>query len=165
MALFLALDQSTSATKALLFDAEGRALDREAREHRQHYPQPGWVEHDAEEIWENTLTVLSALLARHSDRRREFVSLSLTNQRETVVVFDRATGRPLHRAIVWQCRRGDPFCAGHAAAGREPLVRARTGLKLDAYFSASKLQCLVREHPYLRARFADGSALLGTIDT
>jgi glycerol kinase len=165
MALFLALDQSTSATKALLFDAEGRALDREAREHRQHYPQPGWVEHDAEEIWENTLAVLSALLARHSDRRREIVSLSLTNQRETIVVFDRVTGRPLHRAIVWQCRRGDPFCAGHAAAGREPLVRARTGLKLDAYFSASKLQWLVREHPDLRARLADGSALLGTIDT
>ncbi|PAW65684.1 MAG: hypothetical protein B9S34_10215 [Opitutia bacterium Tous-C1TDCM] len=165
MALFLALDQSTSATKALLFDAEGRALDREAREHRQHYPQPGWVEHDAEEIWQNTLAVLSALLARHPDRRHEIVSLSLTNQRETIVVFDRASGRPLHRAIVWQCRRGDPFCAGHAAAGREPLVHARTGLKLDAYFSASKLQWLVREYPDLRARLADGSALIGTIDT
>ncbi|MCX6933107.1 MAG: FGGY family carbohydrate kinase, partial [Verrucomicrobia bacterium] len=83
MALFLALDQSPSATKALLFDLEGRALDREAREHRQHYPQPGWVEHDAEEIWQNSLAVLADLVGRHLARREEIVSLSLTNQRET----------------------------------------------------------------------------------
>lgn len=165
MPLFLALDQSTSATKALLFDAERRALDREARDHRQHYPQPGWVEHDAEEIWQNTLTVLSTLLARHAPRRGEIAALSITNQRETIVVFDRASGRPLHRAIVWQCRRGDAYCAEHAAAGHGPLVHARTGLKLDAYFSASKLQWIVRHHPDLRARLADGSALIGTIDT
>lgn len=165
MALFLALDQSTSATKALLFDADGRAVDRESRDHRQHYPQPGWVEHDAEEIWHNTLTVLTTLLARHPERRGEIVSLSLTNQRETIVVFDRASGSPLHRALVWQCRRGDEFCAAHAAAGREPLIHRRTGLKLDAYFSASKLQWLVRNDAGLRARLADGNALIGTIDT
>ena len=164
MPLYLALDQSTSATKALLFDADGRAVDREAREHRQHYPQPGWVEHDAEEIWQNTLAVLGALVGRHAARREEIVSLSITNQRETIVVFERATGRPLRRAIVWQCRRGDPLCAAHAAAGREALVHARTGLKLDAYFSASKLQWLMREDPALRARLEDGSALIGTID-
>lgn len=165
MALFLALDQSTSATKALLFDGDGRAVDREARDHRQHYPQPGWVEHDAEEIWQNTLAVLGALVARHPERLRDIVSLSLTNQRETIVVFDRATGQPLHRAIVWQCRRGDLFCAAHAAAGHGPLIHTRTGLKLDAYFSASKLQWLVRHHPDLRTRLAEGSALIGTIDT
>lgn len=165
MALFLALDQSTSATKALLFDADGRALDREARDHRQHYPQPGWVEHDAEEIWQNTLAVLNTLYARHATHSSEIVSLSITNQRETIVIFDRATGRPLHRAIVWQCRRGDAYCAEHAAAGCEPLVHARTGLKLDAYFSASKLQWLVRQNSELSARLADGSALIGTIDT
>lgn len=163
--LFLALDQSTSATKSLLFDADGRALDREAREHVQHYPQPGWVEHDAEEIWQNTLAVLHALLARHSSRLGEIAALSIANQRETIVVFDRETGRPLHRALVWQCRRGDEFCAAHAAAGREPAVHAKTGLKLDAYFSASKLQWLVRNHPELAARLRDGSALVGTIDT
>jgi glycerol kinase len=162
--LFLALDQSTSATKALLFDADGRSLDRESRDHRQHYPQPGWVEHDAEEIWQNTLAVLSALLARQAARVSEIASLSLTNQRETIVVFDRATGQPLHPAIVWQCRRGDPICAEHATAGREPLVHRKTGLKLDAYFSASKLQWLVRNHPEIRAKLADGSALIGTID-
>lgn len=162
--LSLALDQSTSATKALLFDEQGRALDRESRDHAQLYPQPGWVEHDAGEIWQNTLTVLRTLLARHANRAGEIAALSITNQRETVVVFERDTGRPLHRAIVWQCRRGDEFCAAHAAAGREPLVHAKTGLKLDAYFSASKLQWLVRNRPDLRAKLADGSALIGTID-
>ncbi|HWA27983.1 MAG TPA: glycerol kinase GlpK [Lacunisphaera sp.] len=162
--LFLALDQSTSATKALLFDATGRALDRESRDHQQHYPQPGWVEHNAEEIWQNTLTVVRGLLARQASRVGEIAALSITNQRETIVVFERGTGRPLHRAIVWQCRRGDEFCAAHAAAGREPMLHAKTGLKLDAYFSASKLQWLVRNQPELRAKLADGSALIGTID-
>jgi glycerol kinase len=164
MSLFLALDQSTSATKALLFDADGRSLDRESREHKQFYPQPGWVEHDADEIWQNTLSVLQSLLSRQMARTAQIVSLSITNQRETIVVFDRATGRPLHPAIVWQCRRGDAFCAEHAAAGREPFVHQRTGLKLDAYFSASKLQWLVRHQPDLKAKLADGSAVIGTID-
>ena len=165
MPIFLAIDQSTSATKALLLERDGRVLDRESREHRQHYPQPGWVEHDAEEIWQNALAVTRALLARHSGRAGEVASLSLTNQRETIVVFDRATGAPLHPAIVWQCRRGDPLCAAHAAAGREPLVHARTGLRLDAYFSGSKLQWLVQNRPELRRTLATGEALIGTIDT
>ena len=161
----LALDQSTSATKALLFDQRGRVLDQESREHRQHHPQPGWVEHDAEEIWQNTLLVLRALLARHADRAADLLCLSLTNQRETVVVFDRATGRPLYPAIVWQCRRSDPLCAEQARAGRAAAIHARTGLYLDAYFSGSKLQWLVRQHPGLRGRLAAGEALIGTIDT
>lgn len=165
MPLFLALDQSTSATKALLFDADGRALDREAHDHRQHYPQPGWVEHDAEEIWQNTLTVLRALVTRHTDQLADFAGLSITNQRETIVVFDRATGRPLHPAIVWQDRRGDAICAEHTAAGHDDLIHRKTGLKIDGYFSASKLQWLVRNRPGLRAKLADGSALIGTIDS
>ena len=126
MPLFLAIDQSTSATKALLLDRDGRVLDKESREHKQHYPQPGWVEHDAEEIWQNTLATTRTLLARNAGRVADLACLSLTNQRETIVVFDRATGAPLHPAIVWQCRRGDALCAAHAAAGREPLVHART---------------------------------------
>lgn len=162
--LFLALDQSTSATKALLFDRNGVTIDRESLEHRQHYPQPGWVEHDAEEIWRNTLAVLRSLLTRWSRRRKEIVSLSITNQRETIVVFDRVTGRPLAPAIVWQCRRGDAFCTAHRDAGAEPLIRRKTGLKLDAYFSGSKLQWLVWENPEIRRRLADGSALVGTMD-
>ncbi len=162
--LYLALDQSTSATKALLFDEEGRALDRESRNHAQHYPQPGWVEHDAEEIWQNTLAVLRAVLSRQAGRSSEIACLSLTNQRETIVIFERGTGRPLHRAIVWQCRRGDEFCSAHAAAGHESLIHQKTGLKLDAYFSASKVQWIIRNRPDLAAKLADGSALIGTID-
>ena len=164
MPLFLAIDQSTSATKALLLDRDGRVLDKESREHKQHYPQPGWVEHDAEEIWQNTLATTRTLLARNAGRVADLACLSLTNQRETIVVFDRATGAPLHPAIVWQCRRGDALCAAHAAAGREPLVHARTGLRLDAYFSGSKLQWLVQNRPELRRKLASGEALIGTID-
>ncbi len=165
MSLHLALDQSTSATKALLFDEAGRLLDKEAREHRQYYPQPGWVEHDAEEIWQNTLTVLGALVARQAGQGSEIACLSLTNQRETVVVWERASGRPLHPAIVWQCRRGDPLCAEQAAAGRAEAIHRRTGLRLDAYFSGSKLQWLVRHQPEVRRALAEGRALVGTVDS
>src|SRR6185312_2527071 len=164
MPLFLAIDQSTSATKAFLFDETERIVDREALEHRQHYPQPGWVEHDPEEIWQNTRRVLQRLLERHSARRAEIVSLSIANQRETIVVFDRRTGLPLYPAIVWQCRRGTELCQRHADSGHEALVREKTGLRLDAYFSASKIQWLIENRPELKTRLADGSALLGTID-
>lgn len=136
MPCILALDQSTSATKALLFDASGACLDRESREHRQHYPRPGWVEHDAEEIWQNVLATVRALLARHATEADDLLGFSLTNQRETVVVFERGSGRPLHRAIVWQCRRSEALCAAAVAGGHEELVQARTGLRIDPYFSA-----------------------------
>jgi glycerol kinase len=164
MPLVLALDQSTSATKALLFDESGRSLDRESREHKQIYPQPGWVEHDAEEIWQNTLTTLRAIAQRQDARLSEVVCLSITNQRETIVVFERVTGKPLHNALVWQDRRGDALCAEQAKTGHEPAIHARTGLKLDAYFSGSKLQWLVRNNAELARKLADGSALIGTID-
>jgi glycerol kinase len=164
MPLVLAVDQSTSATKALLFDREGRVIDRESREHEQIYPQPGWVEHDAEEIWQNTLATLRAVAKRQAARLSDVVCLSITNQRETIVVFERGTGKPLHHALVWQDRRGDVLCAEQSAAGHEPAIQARTGLKLDAYFSASKLQWLVRHHPALARQLDSGGALIGTID-
>ena len=106
----VAIDQSTSATKAVLFDAAAQVVDRAVREHRQIYPQAGWVEHDAEEIWQNVLTVLRELAGRNPDLTSAATSLSITNQRETVIVFDKRTGRPLHHAIVWQCRRGEQNC-------------------------------------------------------
>jgi glycerol kinase len=165
MPLILAIDQSTSATKALLFDPAGNVLDHASREHQQHYPQPGWVEHDAEEIWRNTVAAVRELLGRQPAHAKDIACVSLTNQRETFVVFDRATGAPLHRAIVWQCRRGDEFCGAQVRAGREPAIRTRTGLRVDSYFSASKLQWLIRNQPDLAARLADGTALIGTIDT
>lgn len=163
--LHLALDQSTSATKALLFSADGQVLDREARDHAQHYPQPGWVEHDAEELWQNTLTVLQALSTRHAAQWSEVVALSITNQRETILVFERGTGRPLHRALVWQCRRGSEICQQHLDTGDEAQVRSRTGLKIDPYFSGSKLQWFMDECPEIAAKLRDGSALVGTVDT
>ncbi len=164
MTTLLAIDQSTSATKAVLFDAEGRVLDRASREHRQIYPQPGWVEHDAEEIWQNVLAVIREVAARNPGPLAALAGLSLTNQRETVLVFDRTTARPLHNAIVWQCRRGDPICQQLREQGHEPLVHSRTGLKIDSYFSASKLKWLTANKPELAARLKDGSALVGTID-
>ena len=164
MTTLLAIDQSTSATKAVLFDTQGRVLDQASRAHRQIYPQPGWVEHDAEEIWQNVLAVIHDVAARNPDRLATLAGLSLTNQRETVLVFDRATGQPLHNAIVWQCRRGDPICQQLREQGHEPLVRSKTGLKIDSYFSASKLKWLMANKPELAARLKDGSALIGTID-
>ncbi len=165
MTYVLAIDQSTSATKALLFDAAGHRLDRESREHRQYYPQPGWVEHDAEEIWQNVLAATGALLGRHAGLVDKLVCMSITNQRETVVVFERASGRPLHPAIVWQCRRSAELCAALDSAGHGSLIHARTGLRPDAYFSGSKLQWLVRNRPDIKAKLASGEALIGTIDT
>jgi glycerol kinase len=165
MPCVLAIDQSTSATKALLFDPQGRVIDKVAREHRQHYPQPGWVEHDAEEIWQNTLGVARELVERQRAHEGDIGCISLTNQRETVVVFDRTTGAPLHPAIVWQCRRGDELCATALQAGLEATTRAKTGLRIDSYFPASKLQWLVRNRRDLARKLASGEALIGTIDT
>lgn len=164
MRAYLALDQSTSSTKALLFEADGRLIDSESRDHAQHAPRAGWVEHDAEEIWANALAVLRALVGRHPGRRGDLAGLSISNQRETVVAFRRADGRPVHRAIVWQCRRGEPLCAEQARAGRAPEMRRRTGLPLDGYFSGSKLQWLVREVPGLRGGLASGEVVAGTMD-
>ena len=155
----LAIDQSTSATKALLYGVDGALLEKASIDHRQIYPQPGWVEHDAEEIFRNTLAVVAKLPL--DDVR----CVSITNQRETIVVFDRASGRPLHNAIVWQCRRGDPICAELRAAGHEENVTRRTGLKIDTYFSASKLTWLMRNRPDIARKLAEGEALIGTIDT
>lgn len=165
MPCILAIDQSTSATKALLFNEAGVCLDQESRPHRQHYPRPGWVEHDAEEIWQNVLGTSRDLIARNSERIGELACISIANQRETIVVFDRATGRPLHPAIVWQCRRSEELCASHRKAGDTAFVHGRTGLRVDAYFSGSKVQWLVRNRPDIRDKLAGGKALIGTIDS
>jgi glycerol kinase len=160
----LAIDQSTSATKAVLFNVRGQVLGRASREHRQHYPKPGWVEQDAEEIWQNTLAVIKEVADQNRDSVSEITCLSLTNQRETIVMFERATGRPLFNAIVWQCRRGDGICEQLRQKSCESLVRAKTGLKLDTYFSASKLKWLIGEKPELAAKLKKGDSLIGTID-
>ena len=163
--LFLAIDQSTSSTKAILFTPDGKLLDQELLSHDQIYPNAGWVEHDAEEIFSNTLKTASTLLQRHTDQWNNLLAVSITNQRETFVLFDRETGQPLYNAIVWQCRRGDDFCKKLVSAGNEKMVHELTGLKIDTYFPASKLRWLVDARPDLRAKLKDGSALFGTIDT
>jgi len=165
MTHMLAIDQSTSATKGVLFDAAGAVVDKASREHRQIYPQPGWVEHDAEEIWRNVLAVVGELAQRQGEKLSDAAGLCIANQRETIVVFDRKTGRPLSRAIVWQCRRGDPICRELALAGCEDTIQQKTGLKLDTYFSGSKLKWLIRERPDIREQLVAGDALIGTIDT
>jgi len=165
MSLILALDQSTSATKAILFDAAGKIVARASREHRQIYPQPGWVEHNPEEIWQNVLTVIRELTGQHPKKLSQLAALSITNQRETVLIFDRVTGKPLHNAIVWQDRRGDAICKKLHAQGHEKSVRQKTGLKIDTYFSASKLKWLIAEKPALAAKLKKGRAVIGTIDT
>ena len=165
MSTILALDQSTSATKALLFSPAGELIAKTALDHRQYYPQPGWVEHDAEEIYQNTRQVCAALLDQNPDHRDGLLCLSITNQRETIVVFEKDTGQPLYHAIVWQCRRGDPICAELVEAGHGPQVQRATGLKIDTYFPASKLKWLFAHEPEIRRKVWAGEALIGTIDS
>jgi glycerol kinase len=165
VSLILAIDQSTSATKAVLFDPVGKILDKASREHRQIYPQPGWVEHDAEEIWRNVLTVINEITRRNSQQIARLAGLSITNQRETILVFDRRTGKPLHNAIVWLDRRGDAFCGKLQANGHERFVRRKTGLKIDTYFSASKLKWLIGNKPGIARELKRGKAVIGTVDT
>jgi glycerol kinase len=165
MSLILAIDQSTSATKAILFDARGKVLDKASRSHRQIYPQPGWVEHDVEEIWRNVLAVIREIAGRNRKKLSRLASLSISNQRETIVVFDRKTGKPLNNAIVWQCRRGTAICEKLKQAGRGEMIRRKTGLMVDTYFSASKLKWLVANKPNVAAKLKNGEAVIGTIDT
>jgi glycerol kinase len=165
MKFILAVDQSTSATKAMLFDSSGELIDKVSVPHEQIYPRPGWVEHDAEEIYQNVVQSLRSLLEQNKDTEKELVCLSLTNQRETIVIFDRQTGKPLHNAIVWQCRRGSEICAALVEAGKPDVVQQKTGLPIDTYFSASKLKWLVDNQPEIQKKLIAEEALIGTIDT
>ncbi len=165
MATFLAIDQSTSATKALLFDQQAWLIDQVSLAHEQIYPRPGWVEHDANQIYRNVVDAVRLVLEKNPALAGELTCLSLTNQRETFVLFDAQTGQPLSNAVVWQCTRGEEICARLAAQGKEELVHRLSGLKIDTYFPASKLRRLLDERPDLRERLAEGSALFGTIDT
>jgi glycerol kinase len=163
--LILSVDQSTQATKAFLFDRAGRLVARCAKPHSQIYPEAGFVEHDPEELFANTCAVIVQLLAESGTAPGEVALLALTNQRETIVAWDAETGKPLHNALVWQDERGAGICGELAARGSGPLVRARTGLMLDSYFSASKLAWLVRHSPSVRSALASGRLMAGTVDS
>jgi glycerol kinase len=162
--MILAIDQGTTGTTCLVFDYERELIGRAYREFAQHFPRPGWVEHDADEIWTVTHAVAGEALADAGLVPGELEAVGITNQRETVCVWDPSDGRPLHRAIVWQDRRGAARCAELRAAGHEPLVRERTGLVLDPYFSATKIEWLLRNVDGLAERARDGRAVFGTID-
>ncbi|MCB0869987.1 MAG: glycerol kinase GlpK [Solirubrobacterales bacterium] len=157
--MILAIDQGTTGSTALVFDDEGKIRGRGYAEFRQHFPKPGWVEHDAEEIWETSWGVAARALAGAGISGPDLDAIGITNQRETVVAWDPETGKPLHRALVWQDRRGAARCDELKAEGLEPLVRERTGLVLDPYFSATKIEWLTRN-----VEGADRAAF-GTIDS
>jgi glycerol kinase len=163
MSAILAIDQGTTGTTCLVIDAHGEVSGRAYSEFTQHYPRPGWVEHDAGEIWDVTVRVAREALAAAGVR--ELAGIGITNQRETVVLWDRATGAPVARAIVWQDRRTTALCRELKEAGHEPRVRERTGLVLDPYFSATKLTWLFDAEPTLRARAERGELAAGTIDS
>lgn len=158
----LAIDQGTTSSRSILFDADGRVARQQQIELPQHYPQSGWVEHDAEDIWRDTLATVKGLMAVAGAGAID--SIGITNQRETTVLWDRATGAPVHKAIVWQDRRGAPLCDRLREEGCEPDVQARTGLLLDPYFSATKIAWLLDNLEGLRARAERGELAFGTID-
>ena len=162
--LILALDQGTTSTRAILFAADGTALAEAGRPLRQTYPRDGWVEHDAEEIFEASVAVLKAALETSGRTAGEVAAIGITNQRETIVVWEKATGRPIHNAIVWQDRRTEPLCAKLRDAGREARVTQITGLLLDPYFSGTKLAWLLDNVVGARAAAVAGELLAGTID-
>jgi len=161
----LALDQGTTSSRALVVAEDGTVVGSAQREITQHYPQPGWVEHDAGEIWATQLATATEALARAGVPAQRVAGLGITNQRETVVLWDRATGQPLAPAIVWQDRRTSERCAQLRARGVEDRVRALSGLVIDPYFSATKIAWLLDSVPGARARAAAGELACGTIDS
>ena len=161
----LALDQGTTSSRAILFGADGRGLASAAREFAQRYPRPGWVEHDPEAIWESQLAAARAVLASEAGQRHQVVGIGIANQRETTIVWERASGRPIANAIVWQDRRTAAECDRLRASGWEATIRDKTGLVIDPYFSATKLKWLLDQEPEHRARAVRGELLFGTVDT
>ena len=161
----IAIDQSTSATKAILFDTQCRLLNRVNIEHRQYYPQAGWVEHDAEEIYANTVEAVRQLISSSNTESDARYSLAITNQRETVVVWDARTGKPVCNAVVWQCQRGAGICQALKDAGHEKTVQAKSGLLIDPYFSASGVKWILDNVAGAREEADAGNLRMGTIDS
>jgi glycerol kinase len=161
----LSIDQGTTSSRAMLFDANGQATFTAQREFSQHFPRDGWVEHNAEEIWVTTLEVVQQALAKANQEQRGIAAIGITNQRETTVVWDRSSGEPVYNAIVWQDRRTADYCEELRRQGHEAAVSAKTGLLLDPYFSASKVGWILDNVAGARARAEKGELAFGTIDT
>jgi glycerol kinase len=165
MTYLLALDQGTSSSRSIVFDADGRVVSLAQLELPQMYPRPGWVEHDPMEIWRTQLATAREALAKAGLQAKDVHALGITNQRETTVVWNRATGAPIHHAIVWQDRRAEPTCAELRERGLAATIQQKTGLLVDAYFSGTKLKWLLDNVPGARAQAANGELAFGTIDS
>ena len=165
MHYIMALDQGTTSSRCILFDKSGNICSVVNKEFKQYYPQPGWVEHDAGEIWDTTLEVARAAMAKLSVKAEDIAAIGITNQRETTVVWDKETGEPIAHAIVWQCRRTSDIIDGLVKDGWSDKIREKTGLVPDAYFSGSKIKWLLDNTPGARRRAKAGKLLFGTIDT
>jgi glycerol kinase len=164
MSYILALDQGTSSSRSIVFDLQGRILAMAQQELTQIYPQPGWVEHDPMEIWRTQLATAKEALAKAKLDAKAIRAIGITNQRETTMLWNRKTGKPIHHAIVWQDRRGEPMCARLREAGHEKLIQSRTGLLIDSYFSATKIAWLLDNVPDARAQADRGELAFGTMD-
>lgn len=161
----MALDAGTTSNRAILFDHDGKIVSVAQREFTQIYPQPGWVEHDANEIWSTMLGVAVETIAKAGISAEDVAGIGITNQRETTIVWDKETGEPVYNAIVWQCRRTSEYCDSLKAKGLEETIRQKTGLVIDAYFSATKLRWILENVEGVRERAEKGELLFGTVDT
>jgi len=161
----LALDQGTTSSRAIVFDGAGTPVATAQKEYRQIYPQPGWVEHDPNDIWSSQIGVAAEAIAKAGIKAADIAALGITNQRETTLIWDRATGQPIYNAIVWQCRRTADICQALKAAGHADLIRERTGLVIDAYFSGTKAAWILDHVDGARDRANRGELAFGTVDT
>src|SRR5258708_3664350 len=161
----LALDQGTTSSRTIVFDKQGNIISSAQKEFRQIFPQPGWVEHDAEEIWSTQYGTMAEALAKAGIYMQQIAGIGITNQRETTVVWERSTGKPISNAIVWQDRRTASFCDQLKAADLNSLVKEKTGLVIDAYFSATKLKWILDNVPGARKKAENGELAFGTIDS
>ena len=161
----IALDQGTTSSRAIVYDKNAHPIGAKQREFKQYYPQPGWVEHDAEELFKCQLKTLESVLIDNEIKFDEIAAIGITNQRETVVVWDKVTGKPVYHAIVWQCRRTADICEDLSKKGYEKIIKEKTGLLIDAYFSGTKIKWILDNVPGVRERAEKGELLAGTIDT
>lgn len=161
----LVIDQGTTSTRAILFDNDSKIVGINQKEIEQYFPKQGWVEHNATEIWSSVLSVMSGVLADNNVKPGEIEALGITNQRETTVVWDKETGRPVYNAIVWQSRQTEDYCESLKENGYEEIIREKTGLLIDPYFSATKIQFILDNVEGAREQALDGNLLFGTIDT
>ncbi|MEG2406082.1 MAG: FGGY family carbohydrate kinase, partial [Clostridiales bacterium] len=161
----MALDQGTTSSRCIIFDKKGKIIAKAQKEFKQHYPKPGWVEHDAIDIWSTQIGVAHEALQHGGLSSKNITAIGITNQRETTVVWDKATGEPIAPAIVWQCRRTAKYCEQLITDGYNDMVREKTGLLIDAYFSGTKIKWILENTPGAMEKAKKGELLFGTIDT